>query len=47
MDAIDDEGVLSVCTLLESVSQTRPVVLITHNTALANGLTAAKRIQLT
>jgi DNA repair exonuclease SbcCD ATPase subunit len=47
MDAIDDEGVLSVCTLLESVSQNRPVVLITHNTALANGLTAAKRIQLT
>ena len=47
MDAIDDEGVMSVCRLLESVSQTRPVVLITHNTALANGLTAAQRIQLT
>lgn len=43
LDAVDAPGVVSVCQLLETVSQTRPVVLITHNEGLAQGLASVKR----
>lgn len=46
MDAIDDAGVESVSSLLLDVSQSRPVVIITHNAALADSLTGAQRVTI-
>lgn len=46
MDAVDDDGVAAVSALLMTVSQKRPVVIITHNAALAESLTGAQRIIL-
>lgn len=37
-DALDDEGVASACELLSRISETRPVVVITHNKLLVQGL---------
>jgi DNA repair exonuclease SbcCD ATPase subunit len=44
MDAIDDAGVEAVSALLLDVSKQRPVVIITHNAALAESLSGAQRV---
>lgn len=44
MDAIDDQGVEAVSALLLDVSKQRPVVIITHNAALADSLSGAQRV---
>lgn len=43
LDAVDAPGVTAVCHLLETISQTRAVVLITHNEGLAKGLATVRR----
>lgn len=37
-DALDTDGVQAACELLQRVSQTRPVIVITHNPALVDSL---------